>query len=54
MQIKILWRQHDIDRVRVWRSDWLFDQFEIVNSSEMEVIEEVMKTFGIPVEEAEG
>lgn len=49
--IKILWREHDIDHVRVWRTDWPSDMFEIVEKQILDDIEQVMPIFSIPVEQ---
>jgi hypothetical protein len=47
------WREHDGDHVRVWRTDWFGDQFEVVTRDRFAEIESVCKQFAIRLTEAD-
>lgn len=51
--ITICYRQHDGDgkSLRVWRSDWGGDQFNLVEKETFTFIEQTFKTFGFAVRE---
>lgn len=49
--MKLFFSRHDPDSVRVWRSEWFGDQFEVIPNEDLEVIERVMPHFGVTVEE---
>lgn len=53
--MKILWRWHDSSetRVRVWRSDWFGDQFEILTAEQFAEAKRVFEKFSFPVLQAE-
>lgn len=57
-QIYIYWRTHvsgpkGEEIVRVWRSDWQGDMFELMSKAKLNEIEKVFQTFGIRVIEAD-
>jgi hypothetical protein len=50
--MKILWRNHDTNTRRVWRDDWPFDVFEIIQISDFDKVEWFCSHFAIPLIEA--
>ena len=48
--IVIHWRR-DRGMIRVWRSDWHGDQFDVVTPHQFEVIQAVLQRFSIPLVE---
>lgn len=48
-KLELRWRSHDTQHVRVWRSDWFGDQFEILGIAAFNELSRFAKMFGIPV-----
>lgn len=53
--LRLFWRWHNSSESvkRVWRSDWGFDQFELVSNQGFQELEMWFKKFSFPVEEVE-
>lgn len=49
--MKIFWRTHDWNRVRVWRKRWAQDQFEVFTADEFECFKRGCERLLIPIEE---
>lgn len=47
--IELHWRPHDGDFVRVWRSDWFGDQFEVMPIARFNELSRLCRTFSIPL-----
>lgn len=51
--LEIVWRWHDSNIRRIWRSDWFGDQFELVNQADFDKISWFCSKFNITLNEAE-
>src|SRR5688500_1744995 len=49
--LELHWRWHYGDQGfrRVWRNDWVDDQFEVLSNTEFTALEKAMRRFNIPL-----
>lgn len=52
--MKLFWRRHDNESVRIWRDDWAGDQFDVIPNDELGVLERYAQHgLALPIEEAD-